>query len=38
MRLSWMLLRLCKMLEISVLLFVWYVWLDSIDKFLKFVG
>ena len=26
------------MLEISVLLFVWYVWLDSIDKFLKFVG
>lgn len=22
---------------ISVLLFVWYVWLDSIDKFLKFV-
>ena len=26
------------MLEISVLLFVWYVWLDSIDKFLKFVS
>ena len=25
------------MLEICVLLFVWYVWLDSIDKFLKFV-
>ena len=31
-------LTMNKALETSVLFFVWYVWLDSIDKFLKFVG